>query len=112
MDLLVQNVALLYMNNGGRAIANPCRAGGLREFIGLNYDPDDPAEIFTDIQLMTSRIEQMIKEEQANSRRPPSERLQALRLVDIIPNEEQLEIEVRVAVVNEEHTVSEMVMTT
>jgi hypothetical protein len=112
IDLLVQIVALLYMNNGGRSIANPGRAGGLREFIGMNYDPDDPAEVFTDIQLMTSRIEQMIKEEQVNTSRPPSERLQALRLIDIVPNEEQLELNIRVAVVNEEQNLAEMVVTT
>jgi hypothetical protein len=112
IDLLVQIVALLYLNNGGRSIANPGRAGGLREFIGINYDPDDPQEVFADIQLMTSRIEQMIKEEQVYTSRPPSERLQRLQLIDIIPNEEQREIDIRVAVVNEEQSVSELVVTT
>lgn len=110
IDLLVQIVALLFLTNGGRSIASPGRAGGLREFIGLAIDPNDPSELFADIQLMTSRIEQTIKEEQVLTNRPPSERLQSLQLVDIIPDDEQPEIEVIVAVVNEEQQQSQAVV--
>lgn len=110
IDLLVQIVALLYLNNGGRSIFTPGRAGGLRDFIGLNFDPDDPSELFADLRLMTSRIEQMIKEEQEQTGRPTSERLQQLLLLDIIPDPVQPEIEIIVQVINEEQQTSQAVV--
>lgn len=110
IDLLVQIVALLYLNNGGRSIFEPGRAGGLRTFIGLNYDPDDPAELFADLRLMTSRIEQMIKEEQEKTLRKASERLLSLQLLDIIPDDVNPEIEIIVQVVNEEQRTSQAVV--
>lgn len=102
IDLLVQNVAILYMTNGGRSIIVPDRVGGLRKFLGANVDLDDPAEFFADVRMMTSQIEQQIKREQVSTSRPTSERLEALQLVDIIPNEEDSSVEIRVAVVNED----------
>ena len=110
IDLLVQIVALLYLNNGGRSIFEPGRAGGLRSFIGLNFDPEDPAELFADLRLMTSRIEQMIKEEQEKTRRTASERLLALQLLDIIPDDVNPEIEIIVQVVNEEQQTQQAVV--
>jgi hypothetical protein len=111
IDLLVQIVVLLYLNNGGRSIFLPGRAGGLRGYIGLNYDPDDPSEILADMRLMTSRVEQMIKEEQVQTNRPPSERLLQLRVIDMIPDETQLEIELQVQVINEEGQTSQALVT-
>ena len=110
IDLLVQNVALLYMLNGGRSIVSPDRAGGLRLYIGMNFDIDDPSELFADIRLMTSQIEQQIKEEQISTSRPPSELLHALHVVDIVPNDEQPEINIIVAVVNEEQQTARAVV--
>lgn len=110
IDLLVQNVALLFMTNGGRSIIQPGRAGGLRDMMGMNFDPSDPSELFADITLITSRVEQTIKEEQVRTHRPPSERLQALRLIDIVPHETLPEVEVMVAVVNEEQQQSQAVV--
>jgi len=110
IDLLVQNVALLYLTNGGRSITFPGRVGGLREFIGANFDPSDPSELFADMQVMTSQIEQRIKEEQVNTARPPSERLLGLQLIDIVPDDEQPEIEVIVSVVNEEQQTAQAIV--
>lgn len=111
IDLLVQIVVLLYLNNGGRSIFCPGRSGGLRDYIGLNHDPDDPSELFADLRLMTSRIEQTIKEEQVLTSRRPSERLLALQVVDIIPDDTQPEIELQVQVINEEQEISQAVVT-
>ena len=72
IDKLVQIVALLFMENGGRSITTPGRAGGLRSLLGSNINPDDPAELMADVRLITSRVEQQIKEEQVRTRRPPS----------------------------------------
>jgi hypothetical protein len=110
--LLVQIVALLYLTNGGRSIVTPDRAGGLRAFIGSNFDPDDPAELLADLRIMTSQIEQRIKEDQVQTNRPPSERLQSLQLIDLIPDEEQPEVELIVAVVNEEQQQQQAVVVT
>jgi len=110
IDLLVQNVAMLFMTNGGRSIVTPDRAGGLRGLIGTNYDIDDPSELFADIRTMVNLVEQQIKEEQVKTKRPPSERLQSLQLIDIIPDDVQVVIEVVVAVVNEEQQQAQAVV--
>jgi len=102
IDLLAQIVTLRYLNNGGRSIFNPGMNGGLRLYIGQNFDPEDPSELFADLRLITSRIEQSIKEEQVGLNRSPSERLQSLDFLDIIPDDTEPEIEIIVAVVNEE----------
>lgn len=110
IDLLVQIVVLLYLNNGGRSIFSPGRAGGLRDYIGLNHNPDDADELFADLRIMTSRIEESIKEEQERTTRPPSERLLALQVIDIIPDDTLLEIELQVQVINEEQKTSQAVV--
>ena len=110
IDLLVQNVALLFLTNGGRSIVVPDRVGGLLRFIGANYDPEDASELFADLRLMTSQIEQRIKEEQISTARPPSERLVALQLIDIVPDDDQPEIEIIVGVVNEEQQTAQAVV--
>jgi len=112
IDLLVQNVALLFLTNGGRSIAFPGRVGGLREFIGTNFDPTDPSELFADMQVMVSQVEQRIKEEQVNTDRPPSERLLALQLIDIVPDEDQPIIDIIVSVINEEQQTAQAVVVT
>jgi len=102
IDLLVQVVVLLFLSNGGRSIFEPGRAGGLRSFIGQNFDPSDPSELFADLRLMTTRIEQQIKEEQERTNRSAPERLRNLHLLDIIPDPVLPEIEIIVQVMNEE----------
>jgi len=110
IDLLVQIVALLFMTNGGRSIVSPGRTGGLRQLIGTNFDPSDPSELLADVRTMVNMVEQQIKEEQTNTSRPPSERLQALQLIDLVPDPDQPVIEVIVAVINEEHDQSQAVV--
>lgn len=107
IDKLVQIVALALLNNGGRSITNPGRAGGLRRLIGGNINLDDPSELFADIRIMTGRVEQTIKEEQLRITRPTSERLLSLQLIDIVPNELELAIEVIVGVVNEDRVLAQ-----
>lgn len=110
IDLLVQEVALLLLNNGGRSIAFPGLGGGLRALIGTGYSPDDPSELFADVRLIVSRVEQIIKEGQIRTRRPPSERLQSLRLIDIIPDPINPEFEIVISVINEEQQQSQAVV--
>ena len=110
IDLLVQTVALLFLLNGGRSIVSPGRSGGLRDLLGSNINPDDPSELFADVRLIVSRVEQTIKEEQVRTRRGPSERLQALQLIDIVPENLGTDIEIIVAVVNEEQQQAQAVV--
>jgi phage baseplate assembly protein W len=112
IDLLVQIVATLFMTNGGRSIVVPDRAGGLRDLIGTNIDPEDPSELFADVRTMINMVERQIKEEQVNTSRPPSERLQALQLIDIVPDDEQPIIEIIISVVNEEQQQAQAVVAT
>lgn len=102
IDLLVQIVAVLLLTNGGRSITTPDRSGGFRSLIGSNYIVDDASELFADVRMILNRVEQTVKEEQAAVRRPPSESLHSLHLIDIVPDEENLEIEVIVSVINVE----------
>lgn len=110
IDLLVQIVALTFLNNGGRSIINPDRVGGLRLLLGSNIDPDDPSEMFADLRLIASQVEQIIKREQARTSRQPSERLLRLQLVDVLPNETDLSVEVIVSVVSEDQQQAQAVV--
>lgn len=111
IDLLVQIVTLEFLNNGGRSIFNPGVGGGLRQYIGQNFDPEDPSELFADLALMTSRVEQSIKQKQVGLGRGPAERLQSLNLLDIVPDDEQPEIEIIISVVNEEQEQQQAIVT-
>lgn len=102
VDLLVQIVALTYLTNPGRSIVFPNRGGGLRRFIGSNFDVTDPSELFADLRLLTSQVEQVIKQEQEQTARLPSERLASLQLIDIIPVEDQLEVDMIVQIIAED----------
>lgn len=102
IDFLVQLVAMSLLNGGGRSIFNPGRGGGLRQYIGQNYDPEDPAELLADITIIVNRVDQSIKEEQNLVSRHPSERLSEIIIVDLRPNEEAQEIDLIIYVVNEE----------
>jgi len=102
IDLLVQIVALTYLTNPGRSIVFPNRGAGLRSFIGSSFDLTDPSELFADLRLITSQVEQVIKQEQQNTSRPPSERLARLQLIDLIPIEDQLEIDMIVQIIAED----------
>lgn len=102
VDFLVQLVALTYLTNPGRSIISPDRGGGLRRFLGSNFDLTDPSELFADLRVLTSQVEQIIKEEQQRTTRPPSERLSALQLVDLIPSNDQPEVDMIVQIVSED----------
>lgn len=110
INALMQIVALTMLNNGGRAITRPGWAGGLRKLIGANLDGDDMSEVFADLRIMISTIEQLIKEDQVNTNRPPSERLQSLQLIDVTPDDSDLAVLATVAVINEEHQQSRAIV--
>lgn len=111
IDKLVQIVALTFLTNGGRSIAYPGRAGGVRACVGqTNLDPEDPSELFADMRIIVSQVERTIKEEQVRTNRPSSERLQSLQLIDVVPDEETDSVDISVAVVNEDQQQSQAVV--
>jgi hypothetical protein len=110
IDKLVQIVVLELLNNGGRSIFQPGGGGGLRAILGTNVDYDDVSELFSDVQVTISRVEENIKQAQVNTQRPPSERLGQLQIVDIVPDEANLAVEVFIGVVNEEQTLAQAVV--
>src|SRR6266849_5272489 len=101
IDKLVQIVALELMNNGGRSIFRPSAGGGLRVLLGTNVDYDDPSELFADVRITVSRVEGNIKTDQVTTRRPPSERLSTLQIVDLVPDLPNLSVSVLIGVVSE-----------
>ena len=106
IDLLVQIVALELLNNGGRAIMDPNKSGGLRSLLGSNIDPNDPSEIFADVSLIVSRVATQIKASQTSTGRLPSERLSDLQLVDIsTPTADSAYV--YIGVINEEEQVAQ-----
>lgn len=110
IDKLVQIVVLELLNNGGRSIFSPGSGGGLRALLGTNIDYDDVSELFSDVQVTLSRVEENIKQAQVSTSRPPSERLSQLQIVDIIPDESNLAVDVYLGVVNEEGDLAQAVV--
>jgi hypothetical protein len=110
IDKLVQIVALELLNNGGRSIFNPGGGGGMRALLGTNVDYDDTSELFSDVQVTVSRVQQNIISGQTNTGRPPSERLAQLQIVDIVPDEANLEVQVVIGVVSEEQQLGHAVV--
>ena len=110
IDKLVQIVALELLNNGGRSIFSPGSGGGLRALLGINTDYDDPSELFSDVRVAVSQVEQNIRTAQVTTTRPPSERLAQLQIVDIVPDESSLAVQVFLGVVNEEQSLAQAVV--
>ena len=102
IDKLVQIVALELLNSGGRSIFRPGAGGGLRVLLGTNVDYEDPTELFADVRLTISQVEQNIKTAQVTTLRPPSERLAALQIVDLVPDLQDLTVTVLLGVVSED----------
>lgn len=100
IDLLVQIVTIELLTSPGRDIIDPDAGGNLRSLIGSNMAFDDEAEIFAEMRVMVSAAEENIKRKQRNSNRPASEQLGQLQLIDIVPDEENLQLEVILRVVS------------
>ena len=107
IDKLVQIVTLVLLTNPGRSIISPGKGGGIRSLLGSNIDPDEPEELFADIRLMVERTRTYILQTQANTSRPPSERLRDLSLIDIVLNDDSDQVEVLLGVINEDQDVGQ-----
>lgn len=100
IDLLVQIVVIELLTSPGRDINDPESGGNLRSLIGANVAFDDEAEVFAEVRIMISATEQNIKRKQRNVQRPASEKLSRLDLIDIVPDEENSQLEVILRIVS------------
>lgn len=98
IDLLVQSVVIELLHSPGRDINDPQSGANLRSLIGANVSFDDEAEIFAEIKLMVSAAEKNMRAAQASSNRPANEQLGKLELMDVVPDEENLQLEVIIRV--------------
>ena len=98
IDLLVQIVVIELLHSPGRDIVDPETGANLRSLIGANVAFDDEAEIFAEIKLMVQSAENNIKILQASSNRPANEQLAKLELVDVVPDEQNLQLEIIIRV--------------
>ena len=98
IDLLVQVVVIELLHSPGRDIIEPQTGANLRSLIGANVAYDDESEIFAEIKLMVQAAESNIRTSQASSGRPANEQLAALDLLDVVPDEENLQLEVIIRV--------------
>lgn len=100
IDLLAQIIVIELMTTPGRNIVDPSAGGNLQSLIGSNVDFDEEAEIFTEIQMMVRAAEENIKDRQANSNRPANEKLGSLQLLDVVPDEDQAQLEIIIKIVS------------
>jgi hypothetical protein len=98
IDLLVQIVTIELLHSPGRDVLEPDTGANLRSLIGSNIAFDDEAEIFAEIKLMVQAAENNIKKTQASSSRPANEQLAKLELMDVVPDEESLQLEIIIRV--------------
>ena len=100
IDLLVQIVVIELLTSPGRDILDPLSGGNLRSLVGSNIAYDDEAEVFAEVRIMITSAERNIKRKQRTTQRPANEKLSSLDLIDIVPDEENLQLEVILRVVS------------
>jgi hypothetical protein len=100
INLLVQIVVLELMSSPGRDINDPGAGSSLRSLIGANVAFDDESEVFAEVKMIVKTAETNIKNRQNTSNRPSSEQLAKLELLDIVPDEENLQLEIILRIVS------------
>lgn len=106
IDLVVQAVVLDLLASTGRDIVEPQAGGNLRSLIGSSVEFDDEAEIYAEIRLMVTNTERNIIQLQNTSSRPANEKLARLDLIDVVPDEQnsQVEIILRIVTLDQQDT--------
>lgn len=110
IDLLVQIVVMEFLSSPGRDILNPGGGGNVRSLLGTNVNFEDEAEIFTEISMMVSATESNIKTIQEAYNRPANEKLARLEMVDIVPDDETMQLEIILRVVSMDQQSTEAIV--
>ena len=100
IDLLTQLVALELMRNPGRNINDPTDGAGLRQMIGQNITTSDQ-EFFADMQMRCTQAQANIIARQTQTVRPADARLASLRLLDIVSNDQDSQLNVVLEIISE-----------
>lgn len=100
IDLLVQIVAMELLRNPGRNINDPTAGAGLRQTIGQNINGNEQ-DFFADMQMRCSQAAANIVSRQTQAVRPPDARLATLRLLDIVSNAADSQLEIVLEIISE-----------
>jgi len=100
INFLVQIVVLEILSSPGRDINDPGGGANLRSLVGANVAFDDESEVFAEVKMIIKTAETNIKERQNNANRPSNEQLAKLELLDIVPDEENLQLEIILRIVS------------
>lgn len=107
---LLQIVVLSLLNNPGRDILDPDRGAGIRDMIGMNFDPQDLSEVLSELTQRIRKSEKEILADQVGLNCPSSEKLREIRIVSVSPGNATDEIAARIRIINELGQQSDVVL--
>lgn len=83
MQKLVQIVILSLLNIPGKDVLDPASGGGLPAMIGENFDPNDKAELYSEVVRRVAASESQVLASQIGLTLPAAEQLAKLQVVNI-----------------------------
>lgn len=110
IELLVQIVTIELLSSPGRDINNPTYGGNLRSLIGSSIGYDDEAEIYAEIKMMVQTAEKNIRQMQQATSRSSNEKLSRLDLIDVVPDEENLQLEIIIRIISMDQQETEAIV--
>jgi hypothetical protein len=100
IDLLVQMVAIAYLENPGQDISNPTEGSGVRTLIG-QFDMVNQKDLKVEFLTRTTKIEREIIQRQTNLDIRPDEKLKKLNILSLNINSDTSELIAEVAIENQ-----------
>ena len=107
---LTQIVVLSLLNNPGRDILDPDRGAGIRDMIGMNFDPTDLSEILAELSQSIRKSEKEILADQVGLNVISSEKLREIKIISVSPGSSLDEIAARIRIINELGQQSDVVL--
>ena len=107
---LLQIVVLSLLNNPGRDILDPDRGAGIRDMIGMNFDPTDLTEILAELTQRIRKSEKEILADQVGLNVISSEKLREIKIISVSPGDALDEIAARIRIINELGQQSDVVL--
>lgn len=99
---LIQIVVLALLNTPGKDVLDPQKGGGFLSLIGSNIDPNDASSVYADIAYRVSKVEDEIISNQIGLAGLKAEKLQELRLLDIVKGVTDDEYLVKIRIISQE----------
>ena len=101
MDLLVQLVILRLLTTPGSDLFDEAIGGGFSEMIGMNHDPSDLSEVYSEVARKVSKAQQELISEQVGLDLLAEEKLLQITIVSLTPGAEIDEVNIRLRIENE-----------